>query len=602
MKNSIGMIAAFTLSTAWAGDFSPRALERAMDGLAPAKSECCVAEEVPGCSKTVEKYCDELYSNENKGNSSTKTSKGTIEQRFGDLPNGFNAAEYEYQLAKLSHADRFPADFKAALDGKSYFEKLKSLLTSRTQAPKARLEWLKMNRQIAEVARIYNETMTEVVLARTERLHPGYDKADPAPVQWSNDNARLENELSVELYRAIWAGSPGWQKVEKEFSAIRAAYLEELKEMKGITEDVRKDWIARISSVELEIPGTNPDRVDHECASVEKNAFYSTTRNKMVVCGGIFNATEFGAILGHELSHALDIDRSKRVFMAQTPLWSRLSGFSKAICSAEKPACPAGWKETRAQFQPLAQALDGFRPQVPQYLSCLQYRKITHVASPKSIKEIAETRANEIFGDLADEGKLLLLASPEIVKSDGTKEPNPNYLNPCGKDGFSEQKMFLSDVGETLFALEYLCDSSETSPAGKVTKAGNSAIALQALLLEKSIPMGGAFSDSGTLAANGLAEDPSERFADGMGYRVFARYLKKNVAAEDRMKVYLANTAFFCDKPSLEREHPEVTQAQKEFSFEPHSDGKQRRLETLVPEIRAAVGCKKDFPGKDCAL
>lgn len=133
-------------------------------------------------------------------------------------------------------------------------------------------------------------------------------------------------------------------------------------------------------------------------------------------------------------------------------------------------------------------------------------------------------------------------------------------------------------------------------------KAIDSSRQLQQQIEEKTFAFGGPFSKRKEMISAGLAEDSEERFADSMGYNVFARILKKTSSIEQRRNLYYAASAKFCLEPSLKENFPEKAQIEKEYSLEPHSMGKKRRTEILIAPIRAALGCTKDFNQKECSL
>lgn len=583
---------------------SAKTIGEALRNFGPEKgAQCCTADPLPGCSSLLENFCDDLYSQKNKGNLDIRTSKGPLKARFGNMPNGFSTAFYEYARAKADSADRLPKDLKARLDQSGYFGKLAALLDGKSPAPKTLAEKIALERKVSEVGVIYNQAFEDVSLARVEKAHPGFGSNNMPPRTWIRDADQVGADLSSEVSRITWEKSPVWKKVEKDYADIKKAYLEELKAMKGIGEDVRADWIARIRSVELQVPGADSNGQE-ECATTEMNAFYSPATNRMVVCGGIATTTEVAAVIGHELSHALDSNRSKRLYQTKSELWGALVALRRQACDpGEVPTCPANWPGIRDSLPALASKLEAFEPQVPEYLSCLQYKPPKMGKPPaKWLGGTAVNFAKSQMSSLADSQALVVLTSKETVKPDGTKETNPYYLNPCGKSGFDESKMDLDRLEPLFFTLEYLCGSTSASPADKIRKSAEAAMQLQSYVSASTIGMGGPFSNHPAMVEVGAAENPAERFADGMGFRVVARYLKQMDSVEDRRHTYLANSAFFCDPPSLAKEHPAETQAQKEFSFEPHSTGKQRRLETLIPAIRDAIGCQKDFEGKDCSL
>jgi len=181
-------------------------------------------------------------------------------------------------------------------------------------------------------------------------------------------------------------------------------------------------------------------------------------------------------------------------------------------------------------------------------------------------------------------------------------ETNPDFLNPCGDKPDRDNPHTLSTSLRVFFTLEYLCADSSLSSGDRLKSAIESASDIQSKMYTKIMPMNGPFSTDGALIENNQSENVNERFADAMGYKVFSRYLKRQSNTEERRNLFLANGSWLCNPPGLNEMYPEEAQTIKEYSLEEHSEGKMRRLETLTPEIREALGCTKDFEKKDCPI
>lgn len=469
---------------------------------------------------------------------------------------------------------------------------------------KSRKERLRIDRLEDDLAEIWSDAVEEVALERAEKQHPGYGKKNPLPVLWERSYYKVLRELNAEIYGTIWRNSPAWTKVESDFKAVKAAYLQSLKEMPNLPEDVRRDWLERVETIQLTIPGTDPDADDqHSCSTSQMNAYYMPRTHRLTVCAGYFNTAEVAATLGHEIAHGLGISRSTDVFKQRSGIAQKLKALRRQVCSQSPiQSCPADWARLKANFEKELKDLEGFKPQVPEFLSCLQYKPSFESPSASTLKEISEASARESVAYYSDEDGFLLLTSPKIIHSNGQKEANPDYLNPCATREPKDKDFNLEYSVPILIALEYACDQGGGTTAAKIRRAGQSAIRLQAQILSKTLPIGGRFSKNDALAARGYSEDSEERFADAIGNRVLASMLKKLPSIEDRRKVFFANQAKRCSPPSIREEHPEEAQAQKEFSFEPHSQGKQRRIEGMNSAIREALACNKDFDHKDCSL
>jgi hypothetical protein len=565
---------------------------------------CGPESQVPGCSAMLENFCSELVSPTHKGSQDLTIQGKPVAIRFGTAKNGQNETFYAFEKAKFDNQKDLPPDLYQKLTRRGYFAGLKKILDNNFNGSPTKRQEFEQNRQLSQLSSIWNQCMEDIALARTEKLHPGYSDMRQIPREWQDEFSKQKAELDRAAFKAIWEKSPGWKKVVSEFAFVKEQYIKDLEDDPKLSKELKDDWIKRIKSVEIAMPGADEDASDEpNCAIDLVNGFYNRITNKITVCAGYFNGTEIQSLFAHEFSHALDNNRTMVLFQRNSELAKRLNQMTALVCkNAPLPKCPSEWTHLKSEMQKLADQLDNFKPQVPELFSCLQYKDIKETPSAEFLQQTAKSVAIQDAGEFSSNDAFFSLVSRELVLDDGQKIPNANYLNPCGNKTPELDNVLPQEHMKTFFTLEYICDSSGKSGPARNSAAVASAKRFQALIAEKIIPMGGKFSSNDYMIKNGYAEPPEERFADIRGSKVFARILKSMPLPEDRKKAFFANTAEKCTRPSLMSAYPEDAQAFHIHSLETHSIGKQRRFELMNEPIRNALGCAKDYSYEDCSL
>ena len=322
------------------------------------------------------------------------------------------------------------------------------------------------------------------------------------------------------------------------------------------------------------------------------NAFYRPDIHSLTVCTGFFTTLDgLDSVLAHELSHSLGIAKEIQDFVSTTRLAKELTPVWANACDPvdEAKACYSDWRRFKTNFSALVAELSQFKLPGSHFRSCLQYHR--HTLKPFHEMPYAEALALVKRGvaTMADH-KVFYNLVPRVTKD------RHQFLNPCGR-GRAPSKNPLESLVTLFFTMEYRC-RKDLPEVQRFKEAISTATAMQAQVLVQTTGMGGSHSKSPWMGEHGYAESSEERFADAMGYRVFARLLAKSPLLEDRRQEYLLNEVTFCSKG--DQEDSDLKQAEHELSFEPHSLHSERRIENLIPEIRAAIQCEKDFPQVDC--
>jgi hypothetical protein len=186
--------------------------------------------------------------------------------------------------------------------------------------------------------------------------------------------------------------------------------------------------------------------------------------------------------------------------------------------------------------------------------------------------------------------------------TNGKQQKNPNYLNPCNYYMWSRGEEPIDDELTTLmyFTAEYRC--SELPPTARLKNSIDTAMAMSKQVLEKVLSIEGPYSGRQILETEGFASPNFERFADVIGSYAMADLLADIPSPRDRQNTFLASSSWQCIEPSLASHFPEESAIEKEYIFDAHAEGDQRRKELFTRPIREAISCKKDFDFKECEL
>lgn len=558
-----------------------------------------------GCSAIVSRYCDALYSPQYDGNITLASDDYKFTVKQGKTENEFSFAYYDYAKAQLDYQRYLPKDFLHVLRERGMFESLRAFLRRKPRKQMSLAERTENLRLASRLDSIWASAIDETVLLRMEKRFPGYSKLASGliPFEFLQEKKRTDGILEAEIAVALWRQHPSWKRVERQFELVRGEYIKFVNSDPSLSDDLKKDWTERLQGLKLIIPGSDPTLAMGSCASTEINAYYFTNRNLLTVCAGDFNTEDSIQTLSHEIGHALDMERSLRLFEEKSDLAQRLTALTKASCSVTTPpafSCEA-WDEFKDDYDDLLSDFGKFKTPKRELFSCLQEKKvksrmgsdyIERVAREESIDEVEWAARNDLF---------LKLTKPQLPLSDGSMRPNILYMNACRNNPWFDDSDILEEESTllTFFTSEYRCSTEEAADK-KLQKAIDVAKKMQTELIEKRIKNEGMFSSRDRLQADGYATSSDERFADSIGAKVFARILEQKRTVVARRGLYLANVAWQCSRKSLRKMFPLEAKVQKDYYFDTHSEGVWRQHELLLEPIRKALSCEKDFEVKEC--
>ena len=558
--------------------------------------------EMPKCKAMMDSYCNTLYSPEAQGNLEIGQGRTKIEVMQGETHNEFSQVFFRYSKAKLKSRSALPEDFRAALDRTAYFSKLRAYLDRVPRANMSLAQRLESENTNYELGYIWSSAINEAILSRMSQKFPGFHKIPEAnlPIELQLERRRLRRVLISEISRAVWRDDKNWQKVEQGFDRLKISFLRMINQL-DISKDVSEDWSARISEVQLALPGSTPAISDDECSSTTANAYYYTYLNVLTVCAGDFNSEDILQTLAHEMAHALGIDRSSYLFEVNSNFGKDLATFRANVCKPEAFTCDQ-WSAYKASFESSLKSLDGYQPQMREFNQCLKRRPTAKALDDSTVARFSRTIVNDRMSDLASGDRFLRITKPELPMKNGKQQKNPNYLNPCAYSLWSQGEEPVHDPLTTLvyFTAEYRC--SDQTGAQKMKNAIEVSKAMTSRLLDKVLRIESEFSSRTLLETEGYASPPYERFADVVGSYALAELLKLIPEPWSRRNMFLASSSWQCLEPSLASHFPDESAIENEYVFDDHTGGDLRQKELFSLPIRESIRCEKDFEFNECTI
>lgn len=556
----------------------------------------------PKCKFLLDSYCNYLYSPDVSGNLEIKRGPNVTKVLQGETNNGFSQVFFQYSYAKIKNQKVFPQDFYSVLVHYEYFSKLEQFLKRSARKVMTAQQRLETEKLDYDLNSIWAASVNETVLTRMIKKYPGYHQISDRlmPVELSLETRRVKRNLISEISKAIWKDDKNWKKVEKGFARLKESYLKMIPKL-DIPDEVQKDWSNRISEVKLILPGSIPAISDDECSATTVNAYYYTYLNVLTICAGDFNSEDIIQTLAHEMGHSLGIDRSQYLFEINSSFGKNLASLRKQVCESKKFTCDE-WANYKSNFSKSLASLDGYQPQVPEFQSCLKRRDTSKHLQAEDIQRFAKNIVSDRISALASSDRFLRITKDKVPMRNGKYQKNPNFMNPCSYYMWTQGEEPIDDELTTLmfFTAEYQC--SDKSPSDKLKSAIEVAKDMSTEVLEKSLSIEGEYSGRSLLETEGYSSPNFERFADVLGSYAMAELLESLPVKKDRQNLFLASSSWQCVEPSLATHFPEESAIEKEYIFDAHTEGDQRRKELFSLPIREAIGCEKDFEFKACEL
>jgi hypothetical protein len=560
----------------------------------------------PGCLSMLNEYCDSLYQPGVEGNLIIQKKKGgSLRVLQGKTLNGFRQVFVEFARSKLRNRRHLPPDLQLILNAHQYFERLEQLLNRTPFERMTLMDRVEAHEEESGISHTWDLAIRDTLIIRMSRRFREYAQtpADLQPPEVIHAERMERKVLLAQISSAIWKDHPNWKKVQSTFEALRKKTLTLIDSL-PIALEIRKEWKERITSVRLVLPGSLPEIIDRDCSTTMMNAYYYTPLNVITVCAGDFNSEEILPTLAHELSHALDNDRSLYLFFKNSQISRELEDFNRNLCSPRAPSVSCDrWKEFKEKSPDLISKLGSYRPNLPELQRCLKKDSETETASTESIRRIASSTVRDTIRELAAEDAFIRLTQEKLPLKNGRKVENPSHMNPCHflQTHWNDEELDSELSLLTAFTAEYRC-STESDSAVRLEKSIRSTQTLFEGLVEGMIRSEGELSERKAMIAEGFSSSPSERFADFIGSRLIAAQLEESASLWDRRMTFLAGNSWQCPGPSLSQAFPKESAVLRRYLLNAHTDGQDRRKESFSQPLRQVLGCEKDFEWKECTL
>jgi hypothetical protein len=552
-----------------------------------------------GCLGLMNHYCDSLYAPGADGNIVIQKRAGKpIYILQGKTANGLNQVFYELAKSKLRNREYFPKDFYAILKAHRYFQKLEDLIERKPFLTMNVMDRMESTELESDVDYLWALSIKDTLIARVSKKFPEYptlaeDLISPEISHFERGERRI---LLSQISHAIWKDHPNWTKVTSTFEMLRANFLIVIPKL-NIPKSVKDDWLKRIQSIALVLPGSMPEIVDQDCTSTTINAYYYSHLNVITVCAGDFNSEDIMLTLAHEMSHSLDIDRSLHLFFQQSALSQKLGKVSRELCQipAKTFSCDV-WKDFKSTVDGNLPELASFHPDLPKLNECLKRETKTRPLDDATIDRFAKLAIKDRIRSLSDEEAFLRITQAKLPLGNGKRAFNPSYLNPCSymQTKWETESLDSDFAFLTAFTAEYECSDIKDSPE----RLKQSIIFSQNFftdVLKNMITSEGEFSDRRSLVEENFSSSPVERFADLLGSYVVAEAMKPDPSLWDRRMTFFASNSWQCAGPSLSTAFPKETLLMRQYLQDSHTDGDERKKELLSTPMREILSCKQDF-------
>lgn len=561
------------------------------------------AKENPGvsCHDLVENFCADLWRSPNSGNMDLKSGGQVYKLRFGKTKNGISEARYAFVDSLVKNFRYLPEDIQESFKKTKLEQTLRAYL-HRKDTKKLELADNFRPEYARNMLSFLNEAVRPVVMARTEKVFPGYVRMRAEEMSNELDQTFEKNEDQVwsEIFVATWKNNQSWAQIKELFKLLQQEYVIVINEDPDLTPELKAEAIRNLKSVKLVIPGENVTNSNssrwHTCGIDMNNAFYSGYWHELTICAGDFTSNEGLLTLAHEMGHSFSLGRRLRTYWKESDYGRSVAGLYERSCQDRRFSCEE-WEKVKKRLPREGESLASYKYDDAKYLDTFVDRELSPVPEGGELTKLAD-RLNR--GTLRSEvnGRYLEgILKPMEVLANGAEVKNFKYLSACRNYSRwpNTEQVYENEAlqFELFFANEYFCriqkKESETDALRESIKTA-SELTQDAWKLFMRVP--GRFSGWQDARDEGFAHDIEEDLVDAFSSRVVARMLAKNPRIEERRARYLANVATFCDAPSFRERYPKEVGVLREFTNLSHSVGQDRRDKLMTPNIREVLQCR----------
>lgn len=575
-------------------------LRRVMEGLtAPAQLTSTVpcsleAGTRVSCSRLFSDYCEYIWA---------KPRRGNVDQPSGALRmgkserSGLSQAKIMDIQALVDSEPRLPADLRAP--AAPVLSRIRALMAEEQDSE----DWYdRLNRA---------EEDFKTLIAKTsrERMYRQYPELKKVRVRDRDFDQRAifkgaEFDLQGEVIAAKYQQHPNWLRVERLFKEAKEDLAAEIPTW-DIPVEEKTLMLERLSAVRLVLPSSDPrvfsgGSTSDTCPTTQINAFYVSSKNRITVCAGLFNATQFDSdlyfTLAHELGHSNDPVRQASARFMRTATGQVMARLCNA--SGAQYSC-AEWELLKQGPLAAPKDIPEPTPSSRRLTSCLRSEADLKPFTAEAVRGAAEEDASETMDSYAAQNAFTRLARATHEKDEG-EVPYDFYLRPdrlrathglisariCGGN---------SNISLEVMTQELSCNGYSPSDPQR-GRAFKRAIQVTETL-EKALNQHW-FAQCGRecaeLARKKLGRTANEQMADWQARKVLPRFLRRLPTQASRQEAIVSAFADFCTAPSEFRKAEDLVALEKEWSTEAHPESRGRVLGMFSPEIQELAGCVAD--------
>lgn len=584
----------FIVFVSWSAFASDEMADR---GAVDAKESAQLEEAQKGaasCSEISDKLCDRLFNKKNRG---------TLKVFDGRLERG-NSKKSETSMAKLADLralvdseSKLPADIRKALAPR--LKALRSQLKNESNRDTWHLGLYEIEQGIKiDLAKVRNE--------RTYARFPEVRTKASEKLTLEEKEALNNSELQVEkdILEAKYKDHPNWKRVGETFREAQQDIIASIEAM-DLPEAKKKFMLERVRTAKLTLPYSDPKLMGmkDDCGTTQSNAVYRADHHAFTMCAGMFNSTQSPSgiynVIAHEIGHSIDPTRCAFHGMKTGSGKNKL--LEPLIGSSAPPLDCADWEKRTKQVLYTKAPVMGADPLQSVY-DCLQPKDRLAPWGDEQIGKIAEQSADDTISGMAESNVFLRLAQPTRTLSDGKTVPNDLYRRPDRLVREKDNPNRPVNLQE-IFNQELECVQLEKN--GRVLRYKDAPLNERAALFSEALARTKKMSAAlelewyhycgrncgGEVQKAQLSKPADEDFADWIGNQAMDRRLARIRSLENRREASALAGALHCEQPGLFQHASDLAAAEGEFTYNVHSESRDRRIATYGKNVRSAVNC-----------
>jgi len=233
---------------------------------------------------------------------------------------------------------------------------------------------------------------------------------------------------------------------------------------------------------------------------------------------------------------------------------------------------------------------------------CLQSKERLAPWSEEEVAKVAEQATNESFATMASKHTFLRLAQPTRTLSNGKVVANEVYRRPDRLAREPDEKLRTVNF-EEIFNQNLECVELEKN--GRKYRYADAPAGDRAALFTEAIEKSRVMTTEimreyyqhcgrncgGKMQKAQLSKPSEEDFADWIAAQAMDKRLARIGNMKDRREASALGWVAFCEQPGLLQHASDLAAAEGQFSYNVHSEHRDRRIGAYTKNVRNAVNC-----------